>query len=45
MSKTFKTIIAFGFVAALAACAQPTETIVIDPGETVAAEPVYTGKL
>lgn len=43
MSKTVKSILALGFVAVVAACAQPAEEefVVVDP---VTTEPVQTGK-
>ncbi len=46
MSKSIKLLAAFGFVAAVAACAQEQqveEFVVVDP-EPISQEPVYTGK-
>jgi hypothetical protein len=43
MSKTVKSILALGFVAVVAACAQPAEEefVVVEP---ITTEPVQTGK-
>jgi len=43
MSKTVKSILALGFIAVVAACAQPAEEefVVVEP---VTTEPVQTGK-
>ncbi len=45
MSKSIKILALFGLVAAVAACAQPTEEeyVVVEP-EPISVEPVYTGK-
>ncbi len=44
MSKSVKFIAMFGFVAALAACAQQEEEFVVVEPEPVTVEPVFTGK-
>lgn len=43
MSKTVKSILALGFIAVVAACAQPAEEefVVVEP---ITTEPVQTGK-
>ena len=44
MSNCFKTVLALGLVAALAACAlQEEEYVVVEP-EPISVEPVYNGK-
>ncbi len=44
MSKSIKLVLALGFVAGVAACAQQEEEpVFIDP-EPISVEPVYTGK-
>lgn len=44
MSKSIKLIAMFGFVAAIAACAQQEEEFVIVEPEPISAEPTFTGK-
>lgn len=43
MSKTVKSVLAIGFIAVVAACAQPAEEefVVVEP---ITTEPVHTGK-
>lgn len=43
MSKTLKSVLALGFIAVVAACAQPAEKefVVVEP---ITVEPVQTGK-
>ncbi|MFY0681261.1 MAG: hypothetical protein JXR13_11855 [Thalassovita sp.] len=45
MSKSIKSVLAFGLVALVAACAQPAEEeyIVVEPAP-ISVEPTYTGK-
>ncbi|KPP88675.1 MAG: hypothetical protein HLUCCO07_11625 [Rhodobacteraceae bacterium HLUCCO07] len=44
MSKAIKSILAVGFVALVAACAQQEEEYIVVEPEPISAEPTYTGK-
>ncbi|MEM6305792.1 MAG: hypothetical protein AAF744_13825 [Pseudomonadota bacterium] len=44
MSKSIKLIAVFGFVAAIAACAQQEEEFVVVDPEPISTEPTFTGK-
>ncbi|NUH66005.1 hypothetical protein HTT03_11990 [Sulfitobacter sp. S0837] len=44
MSKSIKLLAAFGFVAAVSACAQQEEEYVVVEPAPISVEPVYTGK-